>query len=171
MCLVLIFLNTIVETIYPEPWNYSFVSISCSKSPVQSSQNLKHKFLYWKWPLPPLELFQIFIWFGPTNRPSASFSFHHLFWYFVSYQCTNSDKKPEQDNGEKKFLLVIWCSASCVYPNFSWSYFGAFIRALSSLSRIFLTKSEHLKAIYMFIRCIFLEIMKHPLHFWTSTEC
>ena len=38
------------------------------------------------------------------------------------------------------FLLVIWCSASCVHPNFSWSYFCAFIRALSSLSRFFLTK-------------------------------
>ena len=92
------------KKIYPEPRNYSFVSISCSKSPVQSSQNLKHKFLYWKWPLPPLELFQIFIWFGPTIRPSASFSFHHLFWYFVSYQCTNSDKKPEQDNVKKSFF-------------------------------------------------------------------
>ena len=34
VCLVLIFLNTIVENKYPEPWNYSFVSISCSKSPV-----------------------------------------------------------------------------------------------------------------------------------------
>ena len=29
------------------------VSISCSKSPVKSSQNLQHKFLDWKWP-PPL---------------------------------------------------------------------------------------------------------------------
>ena len=60
--------------------------------------------MYWKWPLPPLELFQIFIWFGPTIRPSASFSFHHLFWYFVSHQCTNSNKKPEQDNVKKSFF-------------------------------------------------------------------
>ena len=34
VCLVLIFLNTICEKTYPEPWNCSFVSISWSKSPV-----------------------------------------------------------------------------------------------------------------------------------------
>ena len=34
MCLVLIFLNTIVEKTYAEPWNDSFVSIPCSKSQV-----------------------------------------------------------------------------------------------------------------------------------------
>ena len=34
VCLVLIFLNTIVEKTYPEPWNDPFVSFSCSKSPV-----------------------------------------------------------------------------------------------------------------------------------------
>ena len=34
VCLVLIFLNTIVEKTYPEPWNDPVVSFSCSKSPV-----------------------------------------------------------------------------------------------------------------------------------------
>ena len=53
VCLVLIFLNTIVEKTYPEPWNYSFVSISCSESPAWSSQNLQYKFLDWKWHHPP----------------------------------------------------------------------------------------------------------------------
>ena len=50
---ILIFLNTIVEKTYPEPWIYSFfVSMSCSKSPVYSSQNLQYKFLNWKSPFP-----------------------------------------------------------------------------------------------------------------------
>ena len=55
MCLPLIFLNTIVVQTYPYPvpWNYSSLSISCSKSLVWSSQNLQHKFLDWKWPPPP----------------------------------------------------------------------------------------------------------------------
>ena len=45
------------------------VSISCSKSPVSSSQNLPHKFLDWKWPHPPLALFQKFIRFGSGTLP------------------------------------------------------------------------------------------------------
>jgi len=64
VCLVLIFLNTIVEN--PEPWNYFCVSISCSKS----SPNLQHKFLDWKWPPPPsLVLFRKFIRFGSWTLP------------------------------------------------------------------------------------------------------
>ena len=35
-----------------------FVSISCSKSPVLSSQNLLHKFFDWKWPHPPRNFFE-----------------------------------------------------------------------------------------------------------------
>ena len=54
--------NTIqlLKITYPEPWNFYFVSISWSKSPVKSSPNLQYKFLDWKWasPTPPLALFQ-----------------------------------------------------------------------------------------------------------------
>ena len=39
-----------VKKAYPEPWICYFVSISCSKSPALSYQNLQHKFLDWKWP-------------------------------------------------------------------------------------------------------------------------
>ena len=71
VCLVLIFLNTIVEKTYPEPWNYYFASISCSKSPVLSSQNLLH--IFWienDAPPPPLPLFQKF-----TDLEAGSFPF------------------------------------------------------------------------------------------------
>ena len=64
VCLVLILLNTIVEQTYHEPWNYYFVSISWSKSPVKSSQNLQHKFLGWKWPPSPPWNFR----FGSVTR-------------------------------------------------------------------------------------------------------
>ena len=46
-----------------------FVSISCSKSYVKSSQNLQHKFLDWKWPPLPLVLFRKFIQFGSGALP------------------------------------------------------------------------------------------------------
>ena len=50
-----IFLDTIVEKTYPEPWNYSFESI---KKP-----SLKF----------PLELFRKFIWFGTATLPLCHF--------------------------------------------------------------------------------------------------
>ena len=44
----------LVEKTHPELWNYSIVSISCSKSQLFSSQNLQNRFLDWKWhTLPP----------------------------------------------------------------------------------------------------------------------
>ena len=65
---ILIFLNTIVEKIYPQPWIIFFVSISWSKGPVWRTQNLQYKFLDWKWP-PPLSLFHKFIRFGSCTLP------------------------------------------------------------------------------------------------------
>ena len=46
----------LLKNTYPEPCNYSFQSISSSKSPVYSSQILQSKFLDWKWP-PPFATF------------------------------------------------------------------------------------------------------------------
>ena len=52
----------------PESWNYSLVSIHAQK-PCLKSQNLQYKFLDWKWPPPPLALYQKFIRFGSQTLP------------------------------------------------------------------------------------------------------
>ena len=71
VCLVLIFLNTTVEKAYPgQHWNDSFVSISCSISPVWSSKMCIINF--WNendHPPPFLEAFRKFIRFGVVTHP------------------------------------------------------------------------------------------------------
>ena len=78
------FLNTIVEKTYPEPWIYTFfVSISCSKSLVSSSQNRQHKFFDWKWPHLLWNFPQKFIRFGSGTLPLLPLS---LLFVFLSFQ-------------------------------------------------------------------------------------
>ena len=62
---ILVFLNTIVENTYPEPWNVSFLSISCSKSPVSISKICNTN-----------------IWIeNDPPTPGFFLSKVHLFWY------------------------------------------------------------------------------------------
>ena len=46
------------------------------KKPCLKVQNLQNKFLDWKWPLPPLELFRKFIYFGSVARPLCGLVLH-----------------------------------------------------------------------------------------------
>ena len=81
----LIFLNTIVEKRYPEPWNDLFVSNSCTKKPCLQIQNLQYKFLDWKWPpLPSLEFFRKFIIFVRATRPLSTIWFHRI--NYIQYE-------------------------------------------------------------------------------------
>ena len=106
---ILIFLNTIVEKTYPEPWNYSFESISCSKSPVYSPQSLQYKFLDWKWPIPPSELFKKNIRFGSANL---------LLWGWI--QNVLDFQVGTQQDEDISLLIYIWLFTSQVGEWMQW---------------------------------------------------
>ena len=74
VCLVLIFLNTIVEKTYPEPWIYSFcinfmLKKSCLKFPKSATWILGLKMTP-----PPLALFKKFIRFDSGILPISALS-------------------------------------------------------------------------------------------------
>ena len=85
------------------------------------------------------------------------YHYHHQHHFLGNLYLTNAPTPTKSQNRImlKKVSFVIWCSAPCVHPNFSWSYVCAFIRALLSLSRFVLSKS--LSTLYVYIRCIFLD--------------
>ena len=68
----------IPNSLWPRPPHFwkivlQFFSKNVRKKPYIKVKNLQHKFLDWKWPLPPsLEVFRKFICFGSLTRPLAT---------------------------------------------------------------------------------------------------
>ena len=64
----------------PEPWTlkWPFCIIFMLKKPCLKVQNLQYKFLDWKWPPPPLELFRKFICFGRGRLPLLLYTLRYF---------------------------------------------------------------------------------------------
>ena len=90
VCLVLIFLNTIVE----KPWtlNLLFLYQFHAQKALFKVPKICNiiPFLDWKWPPPPLELFQKFIRFGSGTLPlyERRFQTQLIHWWLTIIQTT-----------------------------------------------------------------------------------